>query len=256
MITLEELNYFFYAYFGEEFVQKAAEKDEFANGLQIAGKREITKIAFGVSLTEEFLKKAVRWGADAVVLHHGFDPKTFRARFPLPAQKRLRLIFKNDISVFGFHYLLDAHPEIGNSALIIKKLGAEIEDRFFNEWGYTGVFKNGQPIEKLVLACQKLFGRDMLVFFAGPKNIKRIGVATGAAKPYPMHLEEMLDRQVDLYISGETSEGKPDLMQEIGVNYFVCGHYATEVFAVKKLQELVDERLRVKTKFFQASHPF
>ena len=86
MIKRDELVEYINSVFGEELLEKALQKDELANGLQISGKRQVKKAAFGVSLNEEFLEKAVKWGADFCVFHHGFDVRTYKSRYSKSSQ--------------------------------------------------------------------------------------------------------------------------------------------------------------------------
>lgn len=244
MIKRDELIEEIESVLGEDLLVKAETKDEAANGVQILGKKEVRKVALGVSLNEEFLKEAVGWGADFCIFHHGFDPRTENSRYSLFAQKRLRLIFQNELTVAGFHYVLDAHRELGNNAQIIKKLGAEIEEPLYEEWGYTAKFDTPQDLHKLGHKCQEIFSHEIFVVAGGPEKIKKIGVVSGGAKPYDLQLNEMLEKGVELYISGETSESSPHKMLETGINYFVCGHYATEVFGIKALGEKLKKKFK------------
>ena len=248
MVKRDELIKFIYQTIGSGLMGKAAKIDEVANGVQILGKEQVNKVVLGTSINEEFLKEAVRRGADFCIFHHGFDPRTFKSRFPLSSQKRLRLIFKNDLTITGFHYSLDAHPQIGNNAMIVKKLGAKIVDSLYEEWGFVARFSTAQDVKVLRDKCRKLFHHDVMAFFAGPIKIKTIGVVSGAAVPHAQYLPEMEDKGVELFISGETHESSPHKMKESGINYFVGGHYNTEVFGVQELGKKIKSRFGEKIK--------
>ena len=248
MVKRDELIKFIYQTIGKDLLAKAFKIDEVANGVQILGKEEVNKVALGVSLNEEFLKEAVRRGADFCIFHHGLDPRTVKSRFPLSFQKRLRTIFQNNLTVAGFHYSLDAHPLIGNNATIIKKLGAKIVDSLYEEWGFAARFPAVQDVRKLRDKCQELFNHNVLAFFAGPQKVKTIGVVSGAGVPHAQYLPEMENKGVELFISGETHESCPHKMKESGINYFVCGHYNTEVFGVQELGKKIKSRFGNKVK--------
>jgi len=119
MISRDELIKFIYKTIGDELLEKAAQKDEMANGVQVLGGGNVKKVTLGVSLNEEFLKEAIKRGSNFCIFHHGFDARAYKSRLSLYSQKRLKLVFKNDVTVMGFHFALDAHPTIGNSATII-----------------------------------------------------------------------------------------------------------------------------------------
>src|SRR3990167_9637544 len=153
MVKRDELTKFIYQTIGEELMVKAAEIDEIANGVQFLGSDEVKKLAIGVSLNEDFLKEAVKAGAQYCLTHHGFDTRVYKSRFPTFAQKRLRLIVKNNLTIAGLHYVLDAHPSLGTNAVIIKSLGATIKQPLFLDFGYTAEFKTPQVVDKLQKQC-------------------------------------------------------------------------------------------------------
>lgn len=225
-------------------MKKALEKDEVANGVQFLGQETVTKVALGVSLNEEFLLKAVKDGAQVGIFHHGFDTRIWKSRFPTFSQKRLKVIIENKLTIMGFHYTLDSHPEIGNNAMIIKLLGAKIKEPLFDEWGYTAELLQPQSIEQIKTACEKLFNHKIFTIESGVKMIRTIGVVSGRGTPEMAELAEMETKGVQLYISGETSEWVIHQMKESGINYFCAGHYASEVFGVQELGKKIKEQFK------------
>lgn len=246
MVKRDELIKFLNDFFGKELLEKSAAKDELANGMQIAGGEKIEKVALGVSLNEDFLKEAIQAGSNFCVFHHGFDARTYESRYPTYSQKRLKIIFQNQLTILGFHFVLDVHPEIGNNAVIINKLGAKPGESLFEDYGYTATFQKSQDVKKLAEKCTKLFEHDVFAVFSGPKKVTTIGVVSGAAKPYAQHLAEMEAKGVELFITGEASESVPNKMKEAGINYFACGHYATEVFGVQELGKIIKSHFKDK----------
>lgn len=237
MVKRDEITQFVETTLTPKLLQKAWAKDEVANGVQIVGQADVAKIALGVSLNLEFLETAVKWGAQYCLFHHGLDPRTYLSRLPIYLQKELKLIFVHELTIAGFHYALDAQPEIGNNAQIIKLLGAHIKQPLFDEWGYTAVFDKPVSITDLKTRCRQLFDHEIMHFPTGHSSITTIGVVSGGAKPHAMDLEECLAKGIEIFISGETSESIPHKLVESGIDYFVCGHYATETFGIKALGE-------------------
>ena len=246
MIKRDQLVNFIYSTIGEDLLARALQKDELANGVQFLGSEEVKRVTLGVSLNEDFLNETVKAGSNFCIFHHGFDPRTYKSRYPTYAQKRLRLIFKHNLTIMGFHYALDAHPQIGNNATIIRRLGAKIGEPLMEEWGYTGTFASFQDVKQLSQKCSKLFEHDIFAVFSGPKKIKTIGVVSGAGKPEAAHIAEMEAKGVELFISGEPGEPIPHKMKESSINYFAGGHYATEVFGVQELGKKIKERFKNK----------
>ena len=257
MVTRDELIAFINKIIGSELLAKAAQKDEMANGVQILGGENVKVVTFGVSLNEEILQKAVKKGSNFCIFHHGFDVRTVNSRYSLSAQKRLRLIFQNDITIMSLHYVLDTHPVIGNNAQIIKLMGARLGESLFDEWGFVGHFDKSTKLDALRARCREIFKREILAFDYGSENVRTIGVVSGAGKPYQAEFEEIREKGVELFISGETSESVPHKMKENGMNYFVCGHYATEVFGVKALGKKIEEQFagRLAIEFIDVPNP-
>src|SRR3954447_21848707 len=105
------------------------------NGLQVPGAREVSRVVTGVSARRELHERAVACGAELVLVHHGlfwqFPPAGLT---PLLAE-RLRPLFKHDINLAAYHLPLDAHPEVGNNALLARALGCEEVQPFGNYKG-------------------------------------------------------------------------------------------------------------------------
>lgn len=130
---------------------------------------------------------------------------------------------------------MDAHPEIGNNAVIINSLGAKIVDSLFDEWGFVGKFGKPQAISDLAQKCSTLFEHDVMTFVTDQNKVSVIGVVSGGAKPNTKDILEMKAKGVELFITGEPFESVPHKLVESDINYFTGGHYATEVFGIQEL---------------------
>lgn len=257
MVTQDKITKTINEIIGQELLDKAEQKDDRANGVQISGSQKVDKIALGVTCNEAFLTEAVESGAQYCIFHHGIDTQAYKSRYSVSAQKQLKVIFDNNLTIAAYHYALDAHPKIGNNAVIIRELGAKIVQPLFDDWGFVAKFDNPQDVEKLSQKCSKLFEHDVFAVLNGPKKVKTIGIVSGGAKPYAQNLFEMQSKGVELFISGETSEWVPHRMHESEINYFVCGHYATEVFGVQELGKVLKAKLKdkVEVEFIDIPNP-
>jgi putative NIF3 family GTP cyclohydrolase 1 type 2 len=47
-------------------------KDYCPNGVQVEGRAEVRRIATGVTASQQVLDDAIAWGADAILVHHGY----------------------------------------------------------------------------------------------------------------------------------------------------------------------------------------
>ena len=232
---------------GSDLVTKARSIDHGANGVQLHGDGTVSKIALGVSCNDEFLQKAAKWEADVCIFHHGMmvnDWGVRQCRLSPYLEKQLKTAILNEMTIAGYHYSLDVHPEIGNNAVILRELGAkQLEETYYNEWGLVGEFEKAVFVQDLARKCMNLFKHDVFMVLSDNDKIKRIGVCSGGARIRVESVEEIVNKKIDLHLTGEISETNPAMAKESGFNYFSCGHYATEVFGVKALGE------KIKSKF-------
>ena len=100
----------------DELLEPGRFKDYCPNGLQVQGRPQIERIVSGVTASQALIDAAVEWGADAIIVHHGYfwrgeDPAVVGMK-----RRRLAALLVNDVSLLAYHLPLDAHPEIGNNA--------------------------------------------------------------------------------------------------------------------------------------------
>lgn len=247
MINRDDLSQFISDTLGSDLMAVAAKKDTVPNNVQIHGSDKVKKVVLGVSASPELIERAVESEANFIIVHHGFHSAgIINGRFDV-YEHRLRLLFQNDITLAGFHYSLDVHPEIGNNALIIKELGAtRLDIPYFDTWGWVAEFDKPRDVKTLADECSKLFQHDVFAVYAGPQEITRIGVCSGGARPHGEEFFEIIDKHIDLHITGEINESGPYMAEEGGYNYFACGHYATETFGIKALGEKIKSKFKEK----------
>ena len=262
MVKRDELIQAIHEIIGFDLLEKAQTIDQNANGVQIHGVEEVTKLALGVSANLDFFQEAIASGAQFCLFHHGLPlhPKyhIYNSRLDLSQQKLLKYVFAHNLTVAGYHYALDTHPEIGNAATIIRLLGAKrLELSYYETWGWVGEFTTPQDIKQLAEKVSDLLQHDVFAVYAGPKKIKRLGVCTGGAKPTGSTMHEIYDKQIDLHITGEISEQGPALAKQAEFNYFSCGHYATEVFGVQELGKKIKEKFKdeLEVEFIDIPNP-
>jgi dinuclear metal center YbgI/SA1388 family protein len=226
------------------------------NGLQVIGANDVTSVATGVSAQAELFERAADAGAQLVLCHHGLF-WDFHARTIGTAMKtRLQLLFGSDISLAGYHLPLDAHPEVGNNALICAELGLEPSERFADHKGrpigLVGRSAAGIPFADLHARCAAAFGREPFAWEAGPDVVHSVGIVSGGGASY---FAEAVAAGLDAFITGEPAEHVMADARENGVHFVAGGHYATEVFGIRRLGELVSERFAVDHRFVDVPNP-
>src|SRR5450432_2254952 len=92
------------------------------NGLQVANDGRVTKIGAAVDAGLVPFGQAVAAGVDFLIVHHGMYWDMPR---PLtgPAYERVATLVRGNCALYSSHLPLDAHPELGNNALLARQLG-------------------------------------------------------------------------------------------------------------------------------------
>ena len=92
------------------------------NGLQFANSGRVHKIAASVDAGLFEMSEAAKRGADLLLVHHGMfwdSPKPFVG----PNYLKVKTLLENDIALLSMHLPLDGNRELGNNAVMAKKLG-------------------------------------------------------------------------------------------------------------------------------------
>jgi dinuclear metal center YbgI/SA1388 family protein len=227
------------------------------NGLQVPGSEEIDTVATGVSAGAELFERAAALGAGLVLVHHGIFWGAQTRNMERAEKRRLELLFGADLGLAAYHLPLDAHPQVGNNAILARELGAGGSEPFGRVRGaHIGVkarFDGGgiAPGE-LVERVTRVTGREPLSFADGPDPIRSIGIVSGAGAD---HLDDAIAEGLDAFLTGEPAERSMLRARESGVHFLAAGHYATETFGVRALGGLLAERFGVRHEFIDVPNP-
>jgi dinuclear metal center YbgI/SA1388 family protein len=208
---------------------------EAMNGLQVENHGSIRRIAATVDACLATVKMAVEARADLLLVHHGlfWGP---RQAWTGKRYELMQLLVTHNLAVYSSHLPLDAHPRLGNNARLCAALGFPRPQLFFMEKDQFIGYKTRVNLsrEQLGLKLRHLFGRDPLLIPGGPERCRRVGVVSGGAGD---QLSLAASEGVDTFICGEGPHWTYAQAEELGLNVFYAGHYATETFGVKALAE-------------------
>jgi dinuclear metal center YbgI/SA1388 family protein len=243
--------------FCDELLDAGSFGDYGPNGLQVPGAAEVSKVVTGVSAHLELLERARAAGAELLIAHHGLFWDFLPRALSEPMAARLRTALEAGISVAGYHLPLDAHPQVGNNALLCAGLGFEAEPEAFavikgRALATIGRREEPIPVAELVAGVTRLLGREPLVFDAGPERVGSIGILSGAGAS-EVHAAVALG--LDAFLTGEPAEHAMADAREGGLHFIAAGHYATETLGVRRLGELVAERFGVEHEFVEVPNP-
>ncbi|MDD5471769.1 MAG: Nif3-like dinuclear metal center hexameric protein, partial [Sideroxydans sp.] len=105
-------------------------RDYCPNGIQVEGRSQVQRIATGVTASQAVLQAAAAWGADAILVHHGYFWRNEDAVITGIKKRRIAFLLEQDISLLAYHLPLDAHPLWGNNAQLAARLGLVESGRF------------------------------------------------------------------------------------------------------------------------------
>jgi dinuclear metal center YbgI/SA1388 family protein len=243
--------------FCDELLEISGFEDYGPNGLQVPGRREVSRVASGVSANLDLIEAALEREADLLLVHHGL---LWGAGPPVITElmaARLRAALGAELSIAAYHLPLDAHPGIGNNALLREGLGLEPDPETFGAVkgrpiGVVGRADGGLGPGELAARVAELVGREPLVFDAGPASVERVGIVTGGGGST---LTEAVEIGLDALVTGELSEPAPAEAREGAIHLIAAGHHATETFGIRRLGELVGERFGVDHEFIDVPNP-
>jgi dinuclear metal center YbgI/SA1388 family protein len=237
--------------FLDEYLQIAKYRDYCPNGMQVIGRPAVERVALGVSANLECFRQAAEQKADLLITHHGLFWENMPLTVGAMMKGRLKMLFESDMTLLGYHLPLDAHPEIGNNALWLKKLGFDLEGITLGEArgrliGAVGLAPRRQTLRDLVARVETLSGAAPRVYAYGPQTIRRLGVVTGGGYH---NLLDAIALGCDTFLTGETGEPTEGIAREEGVNFIGVGHYNSEKIGVQALGDLLRTQFAV-TAFF------
>ena len=239
-----------------DFLLADAFKDYGPNGLQVEGKEEIKTVITGTTACQALIDEAIGKKADAILVHHGLFWQGDNPCVVGMKKKRLKALLDHDISLFAYHLPLDAHPEIGNNAVLGDALGFEtvkgLDDGKPYPVGLVGHLPQAVSLQELKDKITKVLAREPQVVGDLTSSIKTVAWCTGAAQKW---IDKAAGHGVDAYISGEISEPTFHSAIEEGVAYIGAGHHATEIFGARALGEHLAKKFGLDVEFVNVLNP-
>jgi dinuclear metal center YbgI/SA1388 family protein len=237
--------------YARELLELDAFPDYGPMGMQVAGSRDVERIVCGVSASRELFERAASAGADLVIVHHGL----FWDREPRVVDEllkaRLKPLLDADMTLAAYHLALDAHPEVGNNALLAGELGIDAE-RPFAGIGVGGPLAEPVGIDAFLDRVRERLGSHPVAFPSGPDRIERVAVVTGGGARY---VGDAAAEGYDLFLTGEAAEPTMHAAAELGIHFVAAGHYATERLGVQALAARLAERFGLDWRFIDLPNP-
>lgn len=223
------------------------------NGLQFANDGVVTKIGAAVDAGLVPFQRAVEAKIDFLIVHHGMFWNGAK-RFVGPEYDKIRTLIDGNLAVYSCHLPLDAHGEIGNNAILAKKLGIQQTNTFLpyegTDIGLVGSWSSTRA--DLRAALKGLFGPKFSAMEFGSRDPQKICVLTGSGASAIEHVKAT---GADTFITGELRQHHYNYAQETGLNVYACGHYATETFGISALAAESAKRFDLQWEFIKTDCP-
>lgn len=239
--------------YNASLLQTGMFKDYCPNGLQVEGRMEVRRIATGVTASQSVLEEAIAWGADAILVHHGYFWRNEDATIVGIRKKRIAQLLRNDVSLLAYHLPLDAHAELGNNAQLGKMLGLSEQGRFGEQnIAWLGTLPQSRTLAQFAQSVAHGLRRTPQVIGDADKTIRKVAWCSGAAQNY---FEAAIAQGVDAYITGEISEQNFHQANETGVAFIAAGHHATERYGIQALGGHLATKFGLEHHFFDQDNP-
>lgn len=239
--------------YNSSLLQTSLYKDYSPNGLQIEGKSEVQRIATAVTASQSVIDAALAWGADALLVHHGYFWRNEDAPIVGIKKRRIARLLASEVSLIAYHLPLDAHEILGNNAQLAGVLEIEPQRRVGEQNLLNlGMLSRAKDLAELTQWISERLHRVPQVVAGDGREIKTVAWCTGGAQGY---FEQAILQGADAYLTGEISEQSFHLAQESGVAFIAAGHHATERYGIQALGVHLAERFQLQHKFFDQDNP-
>jgi len=229
----------------DEFLGIRDISDHSWNGLQIEGKSDVNKVICAVDSGCLTFKEE----ADLIVVHHGLFWRSIDPSLRGLNKKRVDMLTRQETSLYAAHLPLDRHPKIGNNALLLEIIGAQITGEFHHSEGKNISWIGKMQPTKLSTITKKIdseLDTESKVLAFGKEMIETVAVCSGG--PGVGIFNEAIESGVDLYIAGEQCDIY-HMAKDAGMNVIFAGHHATETLGVKALAAHLKKEFSLDVKF-------
>ncbi len=233
----------------DSFLQIPLIADYGPQGLQVEAKNpDIQRVALAVDTAPTIIAAAADWRANLLLVHHGV---LWRNVEPIagPLGNRVRSLLENDVHLYAAHLALDAHPLVGNNAVLAGMLGLDQWDWWCDVMGTNiGVIGDvSTSLAKIKFSLEEEFQTTIRILPHGPESVRKLAIVSGFGSD---RVAEAKALGADTLLTGETSHANFYSASDHGINVIFAGHYATETVGVRALGDHLTDKFDLTTRFF------
>ena len=205
------------------------------NGLQIENSGTITRVVAAVDGSLPVIAEAASVPGTLLLVHHGMFWQGVQT-ITGPVRRKIMTALEGDLALYSSHLPLDLHADCGNNILLARALGLldivplPVDRKSGLSMGLLGSWQGSRAdfLEHLSAAV----GGPVHHCPGGAEDIRRVAVITGGAGS---EVAAITGSGADAFVTGEGPHWSYPLAEELGMNLFYAGHYATETFGVRCL---------------------
>ncbi|HJM65969.1 MAG TPA: Nif3-like dinuclear metal center hexameric protein [Candidatus Thalassarchaeaceae archaeon] len=252
------------------------------NGPQIISnlEQQCNVVVTATDASLEVIQKAVDLNADILICHHGLTWTNGNISLPNSddlESPRTQIAIENNLTIIGLHLPMDAHPTLGNNAVLSDVIGAEISGTWFNTKGTPS------PLSEIFIEQRDYSNWPEIIEIEDGRKSMDIGIIAKVKSSTRSELTSRLQESIgseqtrnekvrcfpedrnlessmveivaictgaaggavvdamalgaDVIISGEGPAHAAILAQESGVGLLLGGHHATETVGPRALAE-------------------
>jgi len=223
-----------------------------ANGLQVANNGRVTKIGAAVDAGLVPFEAAAAAGVDFLIVHHGLFWE-----LPRPVTdstyRKLATLLHGNCALYSSHLPLDAHPQIGNNVLLARQVGLKPRRPFLMHegeaigWIAPSRLRRADLRRKLAALHPRVVAIE-----CGSTAPRSVAFCSGSGNGA---VSELGPAGVDTLVTGELREEWFNYAQERRLNFYLCGHYATETHGAKALAAELAKKFRLPWDFIATGNP-
>ena len=235
----------------DSYLRIAEIADYGPQGLQVETANDrVNKIALAVDVSPTIIETAVHWHADMLLVHHGILWRGVE-RIAGPLGTRVQQLMAHGLNLYAAHLPLDAHPEVGNNAVLAQMFGVTELEWWCSPTnvpiGVVGELLQEAALEDLVNRVNGQLNTQARVLAHGPAQVQRLAILSGFGADKAAEVQQL---GADTFLTGETSHANFWAASDFGINVIFAGHYATETVGVQALGAHLAEKFGVEVRFF------
>ena len=226
------------------------------NGIQVAHRGPVTRLAAAVDCSQRTIDAAALSGANLLLVHHGLF---WGGLQPLtgPHLARVRGLLDADLALYSAHLPLDAHATFGNSRLLAGELGLAVSGGYARYQQIDCGVRGESDLDTAALVARVRawatpWGHHTVASSVPTAHrTRRWAICSGAGAQVET-LREAYATGVDTLIVGEGPHWSAVDAPERGLVIIYAGHYATETLGVRALAAHVADHFALPWEFIHS----